>query len=514
MEQGPPNTWMIDWRRVFVPHHGTRPGNWLADCLVMTQRHELSRIHQQTEGRNPMPVALNAVLLSLALGSVEGEFVSPNFIVHAPTTDIARQVAQAAEDSRRKLAVQWYGHEVNNWGEPCVISVVVGKNLGAGGATRFKFHEGEVYGWNMEVQGSLERILDSVIPHEVNHTILACYFRRKVPRWADEGAATVVEHISEKSRSFDLAEKLVNQGRRIPLRVLLSMKQYPRDNDQVLAMYAQGYSLVEFLLQRKGRKHFLNFLNDAHHRGWDRAIATFYGSKGIEQLEQKWSSWVLAGSPRLDLPKGQLLASAETSGPSTRSGSVVRSQGPEGNDPLKPASLSQQSRPSAQPVAKRGPAALFSRVGQFTRNLTAPDPRARASSAPAVFQVAASSTAPRHLPVPSPREPVGKVPRDGSQESSRHSSTDQPLQPLVLTKIDDRKTRQASSIKFPLPGKMQSRLAIAPVRDATSNAVSDPSSAQLSETRLRTVAPPTRQLPRKAADRFLNWSQFPSRIRR
>lgn len=445
-----------------------------------------------------MPVAFNAVLLSLALGSVEGEFVSPNFVVHAPTTDIARQVAEAAEVSRRKLALQWYGHEINNWGEPCEVSVTVGKNLGAGGATRFKFDRGEVYGWKMEVQGSLERILDSVIPHEVNHTILACYFRRKVPRWADEGAATVVEHVSEKSRSFDLAEKLVNQGRRIPLRVLLSMTQYPRDNDQVLAMYAQGYSLVEFLLQDKGRKHFLNFLNDAHHRGWDRAIATFYGSKGIEQLEQKWSSWVLAGSPRLNLPEGQFLAATENSDAGMRSDSVVRSQGPEGDTPAEPIWLARQTQSSAQPADNSGPAALLSRVDQFSRNLTAPDPRARTSSAPAVFEVAASSNAHQRFPVPDPRESV---------DAAQHP--DQPLQPLVLTKINDVSTRSSGSTQTPVPSEIRGQ--------STRNAVSESDlqvvPSGLRETRLRTVAPAKKQAPEKTADHFLDWSQFPTQVR-
>tara|TARA_R110002072_G_C7978996_1_gene536072 strand:- start:87606 stop:88961 length:1356 start_codon:yes stop_codon:yes gene_type:complete len=451
-----------------------------------------------------MPAAFSAVLLSLALGSVEGNFASPNFVVHAPTTEIARQVAEAAEESRRKLALQWYGHEINNWGEPCEISVVVGKNLGAGGATRFKFDRGEVYGWKMEVQGSLERILDSVIPHEVNHTILACYFRRKVPRWADEGAATVVEHISEKSRSFDLAEKLVNQGRRIPLRVLLSMTQYPRDNDQVLAMYAQGYSLVEFLLQDKGRKHFLNFLNDAHHRGWDRAIATFYGSSGVEQLEQKWSSWVLAGSPRLDLPEGQLLASKENSARVAQADSVVRSQGPDVDTPAKPIWTAQQTQSSALPAVKSGPAALLSRVGQFSRNLTAPDPRGRVSSAPAVFEVAASSTTPQHAPVPNPREPINAVRRP-----------DQPLQPLILTKIDDSthsRTRQAVLIPTPLPSEIQSRLANDAAGKTGSKAVSM-EMPPLRETRMRTTAPTKKPSPGKTADRFLNWSGFPTRVR-
>lgn len=476
--------------------------NWLAACLLIGQRHGPSPSHRLTEGWNPMPAAFNAMLISLTIGATDAQYVSPNFVVHAPTVGIARQVADAAEKARRKLAVQWYGHEISNWGEPCEVSVVVGENLGAGGATRFKFDRGEVYGWKMEVQGSLERILDSVIPHEVNHTILACYFRRKVPRWADEGAATVVEHISEKNRSFELAAKLVNQGRRIPLRVLLDMTQYPRESDQILAMYAQGYSLTEFLIQRKGRKHFLNFLNDAHHRGWDRAIQTFYGSPGIEKLEQKWSSWVLAGSPRLDLPRGQMLAA--TGNPRTaESASVIRSQGPDSESTPAVARSTDDSGNGRRPSASSGPAALLSRVGQFTRNLTAPDPRSRVTaSTPSVFEVAAGSSGTESSPVPPPRDVSRELAGKFQPASTESSSSVQPLQPLALTRIDDRKAAANSSSvgAAQLPGTIQSR--------ATGAAGNSGAPVRLRETRLR-----TQEVPKKTSDRFLNWSQFPTRVR-
>ena len=223
---------------------------------------------------------------------------------------------------------------------------------------------------------------------------------------------------------------------------------------------------------------------------------------------------MLAGSPRLDLPEGQLLASAGNSVPTGRSDGVVRSQGPDGNGPTEPVALSQQSQTIGQPVAKSGPAALFSRVGQFTRNLTAPDPRARTSSAPAVFEVAASSTAPRHLPVPRPRESLLKLPRPNSQRQLPSVHSDQPLQPLVLTKIDDGKAGRASSRPTSLPGEIQSRLDNDAVRNAADNAVSELAPSRLRETRLRTVAPSGEPSTRKTADRFLNWSQFPSRLPR
>ena len=134
---------------------------------------------------------------------------------------------------RRELAMAWLGHELPNWYSPCPVMVKVGQ-MGAGGYTSFSFDRGhtgemEVFGWNMVVQGSLERVLDSVIPHEVSHTIFACNFRRPLPRWADEGAATLAEHESEKHRQLLMVNQILHTSQRIPLRELLSMKEYPKD---------------------------------------------------------------------------------------------------------------------------------------------------------------------------------------------------------------------------------------------------------------------------------------------
>jgi hypothetical protein len=147
---------------------------------------------------------------------------------------------------------------------------------------------------------------------------------------------------------------------------------------------------------------------------------------------------------------------------------------------------------------------LFSRVGQFTRNLTAPDPRARpAKTAATVFQVASSET-PVGLPVPSPRRSLGEGSRSNSWASARQN--EQPLQPLVLTKIDERKMPRTGSTSTPLPGEIQHRV-------TGSDTFPKRSPSQLRETRLRTTAPTRAETGRKTANRFLNWSQFPTRVR-
>jgi hypothetical protein len=232
-----------------------------------------------------------------------------NFVVTAASPEIAQKAAKCAEFWRKELALAWLNQELPTWSQPCPIQVNVGQ-LAASGATTFSFDRGEVFGWRMEVNGSLERILDSVIPHEVNHTILASYFRRPLPRWADEGAATLVEADSERRLQMQTLTDVFRKQRSIPLRQLLDIKEYPADRTQVYALYAEGYSLADFLVQQhpeQGRFVYLHFLQTAFEQGWEAAIRKHYRFQGINELEGAWTNWVMAGSPRL-LPEGQMLA--------------------------------------------------------------------------------------------------------------------------------------------------------------------------------------------------------------
>jgi hypothetical protein len=261
---------------------------------------------------------IGVLVLLCGLGA---KHVTPNFEVEAPTAAIAEKVARTAEHCREDLAVEWLGHKLPNWFKPCKVRVKVGQ-IGAGGATTFSFAGGEVYGWDMTVQGSLERILDSVIPHEVSHTIFACHFRRPLPRWADEGAATLAEEDSERRRQQKLAEEVMPSKRRIPLRELLSITEYPKNMQHVLTLYAEGYSLADFLVQKGGKPRFLAFMQEAHLSGWDSALRRHYEEDSVEELESKWNQWVIAGSPALRVPDGTLLAGGDAA-------AVVRSQNPE-----------------------------------------------------------------------------------------------------------------------------------------------------------------------------------------
>lgn len=215
--------------------------------------------------------------LLLCTAGDAAEYRTPNFTVTASDAALAKRVGDSAEHSRAEHAREWLGKELPRWYAPCPIRVKSGQ-LGSGGATTFSFENGEVFGWNMFVQGSPDRIVNTVVPHEVLHTVFACHFRRGLPRWADEGAASYVEEESEKKRQRLLAAEVVGTEEQIPIRKLLNLQEYPADMRAVLVLYAQGFYISEFLIEQKGKREFVRFLETYFKGGdWDAAFKAHYG---------------------------------------------------------------------------------------------------------------------------------------------------------------------------------------------------------------------------------------------
>ncbi len=270
-----------------------------------------------------------AVVLLAAWVSMGAGFRTQNFIVEAPTKELAEEIGRAAETYRHDLAMDWLGQTMPNWSQPCPITAQVGETLGAGGATSFLFDHGEVFGWKMNIQGSHARILDSVLPHEVTHTIFATHFRRPLPRWADEGACTTVEDISERSKQQTMLIQFLKSGRGIAFSQMFVMKEYPHD---VLPLYAQGYSLARYLLDQGGKHKFLEYVGEGMQTdNWPVTTKKFYGFDNLGDLQNSWLQWVKQGSPKL-VPAGteQLAAAGERKSPADAS-SIYRAQSEDRN---------------------------------------------------------------------------------------------------------------------------------------------------------------------------------------
>src|SRR5690349_4373353 len=93
-----------------------------------------------------------ALIVATVFFSMGAAFRTPNFVVHAPTPQIAEQVGQWAEHYRREKAIQWLGREMQPWPQPCPITVQVSMD-GPSGATSFTFAQGQVHSQNMQIRG-------------------------------------------------------------------------------------------------------------------------------------------------------------------------------------------------------------------------------------------------------------------------------------------------------------------------------------------------------------------------
>lgn len=241
--------------------------------------------------------ALRVVVALSACFSLGAGYRTENFVVTAPTASLARDIGDAAERYREELAVEWLGQALPRWAQPCPITAAI--KSGAGGKTSFMFERGVPFNWIMEIQGSPERILDSVLPHEITHTIFATHFGRPLPRWADEGACTTVEHPSERARQDEMLLQYMKTDppRSIPFNQMYRMTEYPHD---IMPLYAQGHSVARFLLYQGGKRKFVDYVGRGMQtEDWDNATREFYGYRDLSELQLSWVKWVGSGSPRL-----------------------------------------------------------------------------------------------------------------------------------------------------------------------------------------------------------------------
>lgn len=247
-------------------------------------------------------------LLAICMGA---QHRSANFAVDADDAGVAAKVSVAAERLRRDLAVEWLGAALPDWQQPCEVTVQADGTLDAAGATTSVYNGGEAFVWRMTVRGPAERIYDCVLPHEVTHAIFATHFRRQLPRWADEGGATNVEPPCQKAKYRKMLMRCLRSDRGIHFDQMFAMAEYPSD---MMPLYMQGFALAEFLIERGGRRKFVQFLDAGLSSGeWSVETHSHYGFADVGALQNAWLAWLTKTVSEQRTPN---VATSVTSAPS------------------------------------------------------------------------------------------------------------------------------------------------------------------------------------------------------
>lgn len=237
-------------------------------------------------------------LLAGLVFQLGASYRTANFVVTAPTADAAREMGQAAEHHRRRLATEWLGRELVDWESPCPLRVETGPRLPPSGSTSCVYRAGRAVDWRMAVQGPRERVLSAVLPHEVAHTVLSTHFGRPLPRWVEEGICASIEDKSSRASLAREAKAALLAGKASTVQKMLSLMDYPAE---MAGFYAQGYSLTQFLLDRGGPRKLLRCIADAVGDGdWERALGRHYGYAKAADLQRAWRDWLFSTGEALE----------------------------------------------------------------------------------------------------------------------------------------------------------------------------------------------------------------------
>ena len=277
--------------------------------------------------------------------SLGTQYRTTNFIVNAPTPQIAQQVGQLAEQYRRDKAIQWLNREMPPWPQPCPLYVQVSMEPPSG-ATSFQFGQGQVMSMKMEIQGPLDRLWPAYCRMRSHIRSSPITFASPCRAGPTKAAPCSAKMTRSAIATTSSRGSILNQGRQIPLRRLLSLKEYPRE---VMCLYAQGYSLSDYLVKRSNRQTFLSFVGVGMQSGWDVAAQSFYGLSSVEKLEEAWLDHLYKTKQQ----PSTILAKDDSKTRGTTTGrNIVRTTSPP-VQPLDPMPVARGAMPNTDQVGQR-----------------------------------------------------------------------------------------------------------------------------------------------------------------
>lgn len=188
-----------------------------------------------------------------------------NFIIYFQESDQSKIVSDKAEYWREKIAFDLDYIKAIEWPKKCEAFIVpdqdkwnafleeVEKAQDLIGGFYVPDHPGEIFLCALSLP-----YLSVAFPHELTHLIFSDFAKgRSIPLWLNEGLANYESGMTSYYNGT-LREK-IKEGRFISVENLVSMKDYPREKEQIELFYAESEKIVEFLITQYGRDLFAKF---------------------------------------------------------------------------------------------------------------------------------------------------------------------------------------------------------------------------------------------------------------
>lgn len=236
-----------------------------------------------------------AGLCLIAVRADAGGFASnDDFIVHVAADGeqvadrtLAQGIARRATEYRKRIAEEWLGQELPpSVGRTC-LSVMLTDDQDQG----LTWPKNEVTGEynNVHLSTTRDGALGGTLGHEIAHVVLATRypFPGDLPPWVVEGIASRYDAEPRRATRRQIIAWYARTGNWPKLGDVLRAEVIP-PNDK--AAYAVAASLTEFLVERAGKRKFLEFAKDGRSNGWDAALSSHYGIHDQDELQTLWQN--------------------------------------------------------------------------------------------------------------------------------------------------------------------------------------------------------------------------------
>ena len=130
------------------------------------------------------------------------------------------------------------------------------------------------------------------IPHELSHAAVYQFLQATAPRWLDEGFAVYNQNIISIKEYDQILQKAYRTDTLISLSNL--DQRWPADETLARLAYAEGRSIVTFLINSYGNEVWSNVLDQLRHQNADGAFKEVFGVT-LDQMEELWKNNVLGG---------------------------------------------------------------------------------------------------------------------------------------------------------------------------------------------------------------------------
>ncbi len=218
------------------------------------------------------------------------------FTVYHHNEKLAVQVLQSAEYYLDKIVAGLGLPERELWSGQCPIYVyrnqeeyrkATGQAEWSGGVYSRETRGAMMISQRISTFQTAPKLMSNVLPHEIAHLAFsaATHYGRALPLVLQEGVAVFNEPAFRRSYYDGLLKSALKTDSAFPVKEVLGMTKYPEKTD---LFYAQGLSMVSYLVSARGAEAFYKFAMDAETQGLDAALKKAYGFTDLDEFERFW----------------------------------------------------------------------------------------------------------------------------------------------------------------------------------------------------------------------------------